>query len=397
MFEGLIDLPWWGYVLAALAITHVTIISVTLYLHRNQTHLALDLHPVVGHFFRFWLWLTTGMVTREWVAVHRKHHAKVETAEDPHSPQVRGIHTVLWLGAWLYRKESNIQETLEKYGYGTPNDWVERNIYTPLTYVGPAFMLLINIVLFGLYPGFAIWVVQMLWIPFWAAGVINGVGHFFGYRNYEVADASKNIVPWGIIIGGEELHNNHHAHASSARFSSRRWEIDLGWFYIRVLKLVKLARVKKLAPQLLIQPDKGHCDFDTLRAVLNSRFQVMANFVKDALRPVYREEVRKARKEDRARWTLLKRAKMLMIREGSQLDETHRTSLNKALELNPKLKTVYAMKQGLQEIWGRSTTTQEHLLHALEEWCHEAEASGIEALRDFSLKLRGYTLARSGP
>lgn len=393
MFERLIDLPWWGYALAVLGMTHATIVSVTVYLHRNQTHLALDLHPVISHFFRFWLWLTTGMVTREWVAVHRKHHAQVETATDPHSPQIQGIHKVLWLGAWLYRKEADREETLEKYGCGTPDDWIERWIYTPCTYWGPALMLLINLTLFGAWPGATMWIVQMLWIPFWAAGVINGVGHFCGYRNYEVSDASKNIVPWGIIIGGEELHNNHHAYASSAKFSSRRWEFDLGWTYIRLLMQLKLAQVKKLAPELIVKSDKGYCDFDTVRAVLNNRFQVMANFAKDVLRNVHREEMRKARLQGNAHCALLKRVKRLLIRERSQLNEAHRVSLNQALDLNPKLKTVYAMKQGLQEIWGRSAATQEHLLQALEEWCRAAEASGIEALRDFSLKLRGYTLA----
>lgn len=393
MFERLIDLPWWGYALAVLGMTHVTIVSVTVYLHRNQTHLALDLHPVISHFFRFWLWLTTGMVTREWVAVHRKHHAQVETAADPHSPQIQGIHKVLWLGAWLYRKEARRDDTLEKYGCGTPDDWIERCIYTPCTYWGPALMLLIDLTLFGAWPGATMWIVQMLWIPFWAAGVINGVGHFCGYRNYEVSDASKNIVPWGIIIGGEELHNNHHAYASSAKFSSRRWEFDLGWTYIRLLMKLKLAQVKKIAPKLIVKSDKGYCDFDTVRAVLNTRFQVMANFAKDVLRNVHREEMQKARLQGKEYCALLKRARRLLIREGSLLNEAHRTSLNQALELNPKLKTVYAMKQGLQEIWERSAATQEHLLQALEEWCRAAEASGIEALRDFSSKLRGYTLA----
>lgn len=395
MFERLIEFPWWGYALTALAMTHATIISVTLYLHRNQTHLALDLHPIVSHFFRFWLWLTTGMVTKEWVAVHRKHHSRVETAEDPHSPQVQGIHKVLWLGAWLYRKEAHVDATLEKFGYGTPDDWVERYIYTPYTYLGPVLMLLINLALFGAWAGLAIWIIQMLWIPFWAAGVINGVGHYWGYRNFEVSDASKNIVPWGIIIGGEELHNNHHAYASSAKFSSYRWEIDLGWLYIRLLSGLKLARIRKIIPQLIVKPNKKQCDFDTVRAVLNTRFQVMANFAKDVLRHVYREEVRKARLEDRERCALLKHAKMLMVRERSQLNEAHRVSLNKALELAPKLKTVYAMKQRLQDTWERSAATQEHLLNALEDWCRAAEASGIEALQDFSLKLRGYTLAAS--
>ena len=210
IFSGLLDLPWWGYVVAALALTHVTIASVTIYLHRCQAHRALDLHPAVAHFFRFWLWLTTGMVTKEWAAIHRKHHARCETAEDPHSPQIYGINRVLWGGVFLYVKESFNKETLERYGQGTPDDWIERNVYTPLSVRGLFLMGAVNIALFGLVPGMLILLTQIVWIPFWAAGVINGVGHFFGYRSWDVPvpDASRNILPIGMLIGGEELHNN---------------------------------------------------------------------------------------------------------------------------------------------------------------------------------------------
>ena len=390
--DGVIDLPAWGYVLVALGVTHITIASVTIYLHRCQAHRALDLHPAVSHLLRFWLWLTTGMVTRQWVAIHRKHHAHVESSEDPHSPQVQGINTILWLGAWVYHRESRKRETVEKYGRGTPEDWIERRLYTPHPSLGIASLLIIDLVLFGL-PGAAIWLTQMAWIPFWAAGVINGIGHYAGYRNYEVADASKNIVPWGLIIGGEELHNNHHAYASSAKFSIKRWEFDLGWGYIRVLSALGLARVKKLPPALVIRDDKNTFDLETVRAVVNNRVQVMANFIKEVMQDVWAEEMRKTRSHNHEHWSLLRRARRLMCREASLLTETKRGQLYQALDLNPTLQKVYAMKQRLQEVWSKSATTQEHVLKALEDWCKAAETSGIDALREFSANLKRYELS----
>src|SRR6478735_11598456 len=263
MFSGWFDLPWWGIALAVLAMTHVTIAAVTIYLHRCQAHRALDLHPIASQFFRFWLWLTTGMVTKEWAAIHRKHHAKCETVDDPHSPQIYGINRVLWGGVFLYVKEAFNKETMERYGHGTPDDWVERNVYSSHSILGLFLTGAINVALFGLIPGLAILVVQIIWIPFWAAGVINGIGHYFGYRSYGVADASTNIVPWGILIGGEELHNNHHAYASSAKLSSKWYEFDIGWLYICMLSALGLAKVKKVAPK----PRFGEAravDLDTL-------------------------------------------------------------------------------------------------------------------------------------
>ena len=392
MLEGLIVLPWWGYIIAALILTHVTIAAVTIYLHRHQAHRALTLHPVVSHFFRFWLWLTTGMITREWAAIHRKHHAKVETADDPHSPQVAGIRKVLWDGADLYRREAKNRETIEKYGHGTPDDWLERNIYTPHNGKGIVLMLVIDLALFGPI-GITIWAVQMIWIPLFAAGVINGIGHYWGYRNFEVADASTNIVPWGVLIGGEELHNNHHTFGSSAKLSSKWWEFDIGWMYIRILETLGLARVKKIPPELTCDTAKQHVDLDTVKAVITGRFQVMAQFAHEVMHNVYREELKKADRTDRESWTLLKRARRLMVRETAQLDEAARGLLQRALELNDRLKTVYAMKQKLVDIWNRRAATQEHLIQALQEWCREAEATGIESLRRFSQKLRTYTLA----
>jgi len=292
MTNGFWDIPWWGYIVVALVLTHITIASVTIFLHRHQTHRAIDLHPVVSHFFRFWLWLTTGMITKEWVAIHRKHHAKVETEDDPHSPQILGINKVLLEGAELYKLESKNTETLEGYGHETPDDWLERNIYQHNNY-GIALMLLLNFVLFG-FIGISIWAIQMAWIPFFAAGVINGIGHWRGYRNFEPQDASTNIVPWGILIGGEELHNNHHAFASSAKFSSKWWEFDLGWGYIKILQGMGFASIKKIAPELVINQDKLEIDLDTVSAVITNRLHVMSHYAKNVVARVYRDEKVKA-------------------------------------------------------------------------------------------------------
>ncbi len=389
MFDGLLNLSLGGYIIATLVMTHITIAAVTIFLHRHQAHWALDLHPAVSHFFRFWLWLTTGMMTKAWVAIHRKHHAKCETEQDPHSPQILGLRTVLWRGAELYQAEAANKETLEKYGHGTPNDWVERNIYTPYTFLGIVLMLITDLVLFGL-AGITIWAIQMIWIPFWAAGVINGVGHFWGYRNYECTDASTNIIPFGIIIGGEELHNNHHTFASSAKLSSKWWEFDIGWMYIRILAFLGLARIKKVAPKPVLDPAKPAVDMDTLKAIVTNRFQVMAHYSREVIGRVNREELNKM--DDAQHRSLLKRARALLAREESLMDDSARRKLAKVLETSNALETVYQFKLRLQDIWKRSAETQENLLHQLQEWCHQAEATGIKALQDFAEHLRGYSL-----
>jgi stearoyl-CoA desaturase (Delta-9 desaturase) len=388
MIDGLLNLSLWGYVAAALIMTHVTIAGVTIYLHRHQTHRGLDLHPIPSHFFRFWLWLTTGMVTKEWVAIHRKHHAKVETKDDPHSPQIYGIRKVFWQGAELYRAESKNQETLDNYGHNTPDDWLERNVYTKHSALGVAIMFVIDVLLFGA-AGITIWAIQMAWIPVTAAGVINGIGHWWGYRNYECADASTNIVPWGILIGGEELHNNHHSFGSSAKLSSKWWEFDIGWLYIRILEILGLARVKKVASEPVIVAAKPMIDMDTVKAVIAHRFRVMAHYAEDVLERVHKEEVRLANGAYRA---MLKRAKALLVREESLMSEEAKHRLQSVLSVSQRLEIVYQYKQRLQEIWQRSTATQEHLLHALQEWCKQAEATGIQALQDFAHRLRGYSL-----
>jgi len=386
MLEGLISLPWWGYVVAALVFTHITIAAVTIYLHRHQSHRALDLHPVVSHFFRLWLWLTTGMVTKQWAAIHRKHHATSDKPGDPHSPVVYGIKKVLLEGSELYRAEARNAETIEKYGHGTPDDWIERKLYTPHSGKGVLVMMLVDVALFGPI-GLTIWAVQMAWIPITAAGIINGIGHWWGYRNYEVADTSTNIVPWGIIIGGEELHNNHHTFGSSAKLSSKWWEFDIGWLYIRTLETFGLARVKKIPPELTYDKAKNHIDLETVRAVIAARYRLMAHFARDVLKHVHREELRNL-VTDRDRLNLVKRARRLMVREPRLLDDAARTRLANALAQSQALNTVYTMRQKLADVWQRSATTQEHLIHALQEWCQEAESTGIQALREFAAKLR---------
>ncbi len=388
MFYGLLDLSFWGYVVATLIMTQITIAAVTVYLHRHQAHRALDLHPAVSHFFRFWLWLATGMVTKEWVAVHRKHHARCETPEDPHSPQVFGINKVLWEGAELYKAEAAKPDTLDRYSHGTPNDWVERRLYGRYPNRGILLMFLIDLLLFGL-PGITIWAVQMIWIPFFAAGVINGIGHYWGYRNYETQDASANIVPWGFIIGGEELHNNHHAYASSAKFSTKWWELDLGWLYIRALAALGLARVKKVPPKAVLVPGKVKVDGDTLSAIITNRLQVMAYYANNVVQRVHREELHEARGAYRR---VLKRARALMVREDSRMTDDCRRRLQNVLNSSQALKTVYEFRNQLQAIWSQRSASQEKLLQALQEWCRQAEATGIRALVEFAQTLRTYSL-----
>jgi stearoyl-CoA desaturase (Delta-9 desaturase) len=388
---GLIDLSWWASVLVILGLTHVTIAAVTIFLHRHQAHRALDLHPVVSHFFRGWLWLTTGLVTREWVAVHRKHHAKCETPEDPHSPQIYGINTVLFEGAELYAREARNTATLERYGHGTPDDWLERHLYAKRSLLGVSFMLVIDLILFGPI-GLTIWAVQMLWIPFFAAGVINGIGHYWGYRNFAPNDTSKNIVPWGILVGGEELHNNHHAYATSAKLSSQWWEFDLGWLYIRLLEMLGLARVRRVAPPIRFDPTKRRCDAGTLQAVITHRYQVLATFAR-CLKQTALEEIRTL--QARATLGLRESRALHAIQQGLQRDaetlpEPERVVLKRALDASTVLRTLYAMRQELAALWSRSTASKEQLVKQLEDWCQRAEESGIRALQEFSRTLRCY-------
>ncbi|MDD3518669.1 MAG: fatty acid desaturase, partial [Chromatiales bacterium] len=379
MFYGFVELPWWGYVVVTLIATHLTILGVTIYLHRAQAHRAVDLHPVVAHLFRFWLWLTTGMVTREWVAIHRKHHAKAETPEDPHSPHVFGIRKVLLQGAELYRAEARNRETVERYGHGTPDDRIERVLYGRFPNYGIVLLLLLDLLLFGV-AGITIWAVQMLWIPFWAAGVINGAAHFWGYRNYEMTgESSTNICNVGLLIGGEELHNNHHAFPGSARFSRHWWEFDVGWMYIRLLAWLGLAQVRRVAPRPYVDPAKRGADMETVRAVVTARMQVMADYARCVMQPVLKEERARADASCRA---LLRRARRLLLREEGRMDERARERLSQALDRSQSLRTVYEFRARLQAVWGRAHASHEALLHALQDWCAQAEASGVRALRE---------------
>ncbi|MBS0544704.1 MAG: fatty acid desaturase [Proteobacteria bacterium] len=390
---SLLELPWWGYVLVTLGLTHVTIVSVTIFLHRQQAHHALTLHPIASHFFRFWLWLTTGMVTKEWVAIHRKHHAATGTIADPHSPRTHGIRKVLWEGAELYQKESRNAATIEKYGHGTPDDWIERRLYTRHAVLGVGIMLVMDILLFGPI-GLTIWAVQMAWIPFFAAGVINGVGHHWGYRNFVPSDASRNIVPWGVLIGGEELHNNHHAYSTSARFSYHWWEFDLGWTYIRILAFLHLAKVLRVASGVRLNPAKTRCDAATLQAVITHRYEVLARFAR-SLRQTTVDEIHSLGASARPglkEATALDAAKRWLLADARALPEPERLALERALHDSVVLRTIDAMRQDLAALWGRSTLSTELLVRHLENWCRRAEESGIGALREFSRTLRRYDL-----
>ncbi len=387
LLQGYLSLSPVELVIWTLVVTHITIASVTIFLHRTQAHNSLSLHPLMSHFFRFWLWLTTGMVTRQWVAIHRKHHAKCETEEDPHSPQVKGIRTVLLQGSELYRAEAACRETLEKYGQGTPDDWIERHLYSRYPYAGIALLLSINFLLFGPI-GITIFAVQMLWIPFWAAGVINGIGHYWGYRNFETRDASRNIVPWGIFIGGEELHNNHHAHGASARLSSKWWEFDIGWLYIRLLSLLGLAKVRKLAPRARSVTNKQGVDVETVRAVIRNRFHILQVYGRQVIRPVLQSERRSL---DNYR-KLYRQLRRWMTREDLTLGVRDNYVLNEALQQSKRLETVYRFKQQLKELWLRSSANQSKRLQWLQQWCADAERTGIEVLQEFAAYLKGYTV-----
>ncbi len=388
MHLSLLTLPWWGYVIVTLALTHITIAGVTIFLHRSQAHRALDLHPVVSHVFRFWLWLTTGMVTKEWVAIHRKHHAKCETAEDPHSPQVLGIKKVLFEGAELYRAESRNQETLDKYGRGTPDDWIERNVYSPHSGKGLVLMLAINLVLFGPI-GLTIWAVQMAWIPVTAAGIINGIGHYWGYRNFAAEDASTNIVPWGIIIGGEELHNNHHAYGTSAKLSARWYEFDIGWMYIRMMSMLGLAKVLRVAPKVNWQPVRSNVDLGMLQAVITHRYDVVTRYA-SSMKQVLADEVNRLRANAHMPQVDLSHLRQWLRLEPAAMQTRDKAELDKMLAGSDKLNTIYRMRTELSAVWERSSASKEQLVKQLQDWCQNAEASGIEALQEFSQRLRRY-------
>ena len=387
--SGIFDFPWWGYAIAALVLTHITIVAVTVFLHRHQAHRALELHPAVSHFFRLWLWLTTGMVTKEWVAVHRKHHAKCETLQDPHSPQVLGLNRVLWGGVFLYVKEANRLDTLERYGLGTPGDWLERNVYSRFQVVGLTLMGVADVILFGVVPGALVFAAQIAWIPFWAAGVINGIGHNWGYRHWSTPDASTNIVPFGLLIGGEELHNNHHAYPTSAKLSNKWYEFDIGWLYIRILEAFQLAKVKHVPPAPHFTAPKPAVDPDTLQAIIDCRYEVLARYAR-SLKRTYAEELGKLRRFSPQDARALSALRKWLYRDEQRLRDAERIKL---AEMLPKLRgshTMYSMRSELAAVWGRSTATRDQVVKQLQDWCQRADASGVDELQKFSRHLRSY-------
>lgn len=381
---GLLDLSLVGYIVATIILTQITIAAVTLYLHRCQAHRAIDLHPVISHFFRFWLWLTTGQNTKAWAAIHRKHHAFCETENDPHSPQILGLKKVMREGAELYQKEAKNEETLAKYGKGTPDDWIERKLYTPYNFLGIAIMFVLDLILFGL-PGITIWAIQMIWIPFWAAGVINGVGHFWGYRNYECPDAARNVSAVGFFIGGEELHNNHHTYPTSAKFSVKWYEFDIGWMYIKTLKFFRLAKVNRVPPKLVRQTQQQPISAEMLAEVINNRFQLMAQYTNDVVKPLWRAEKAKA---SEAIHELYLRARRGLMRDERLLKQHDREHLQQLLAHSEMLRIVQEFRERLQALWAKSAMTRDELILALRKWCEEAEATGIRVLQDFAASVR---------
>jgi len=385
---GLTHASGWTKVIYFFIVTQLTIFSVTLYLHRSQTHRGVDFHPVLAHFFRFWSWVSTGMVTKEWVAIHRKHHAKCETEEDPHSPKYFGINTVLWKGVDLYRVASHDTASIEKYGLGAPNDWLERHLYTPHAYWGPVLTFTVNILLFGFW-GLAISALQMVWIPFWAAGVVNGIGHWWGYRNFETADMATNLTPWGFFIGGEELHNNHHAFPSSAKFALRKWEFDIGWVAIRLFETLGLAKVLRVAPSLDVRPNVQLPDAETLKALLSHKFEVMTDYFRGVIAPTLREEAGNAGNGLAA---IPRRMRRALGNGGRWLDHASRERMTTLVEHRPTLRTVCDFRARLASLLERGNGGAEAMLANLTEWCREAEATGIATLAEFSARLRGYAL-----
>ena len=387
--DGLVGATGWQVLIFTLVVTHITIASVTIFLHRSQAHKSLDLHPIASHFFRFWLWLTTGMVTKEWVAIHRKHHAKCETHDDPHSPVTRGIKTVLLRGSELYRSEAKNQETLAKYGHQTPNDWIERNLYTRYSWQGVGLMLVLNVLMFGVI-GLTVWAVQMLWIPITAAGIINGIGHWWGYRNFEAVDSSTNVSPWGILIGGEELHNNHHTYPTSAKLSVKPYEFDIGWLYISVLQSLGLAKVRKTPPLMKLGQAKAVADGQTLEAIIAHRYEVMAQYAAD-LKAACVAEIERLKSEGASGGTTLAQmqlARRWLHRDQDKIPADVLPQLQQVIQHSPGLGKLVAMREELRQLWTRTNVSAEQLLVDLQAWCRKAEESGIVALQQFAMDLK---------
>jgi stearoyl-CoA desaturase (delta-9 desaturase) len=382
---GFLNLSFWGYVLVTFLMVQVTFMGVTLYLHRDATHRSLDLHPALRHFFRLWLWMSSGIVTKEWVAVHRKHHARCETPDDPHSPVIYGLKKVLLEGAELYGVAARDPEVTEKFGRGTPDDWMERNVYLRHRNLGIVLMVLVDLLLFGV-PGIIVIAVQMLANPLMAAGVVNGIGHYYGYRNFECPDAARNVMPWGFLVAGEELHNNHHAFPSSAKFSVQRWEFDIGWLYIRVFQALGLARVIRVAPSPVKVEPRVHIDLENVRAVIVNRMHVLREYTRSVTLPVFREELRVAGDK------LSSRVRKLLVREPALLDQQARSRLSEVLASNQTLKTVHEFRERMAVMWSGANMSNEKLVQHLRDLIAQAEASRIKVLQDFANTLRSYAM-----
>lgn len=387
LVNGVLDLSAWQVVLYTLIMTHISIVSITVYLHRAMAHRAMDVHPALAHFFRFWCWFTMATITKEWISVHRKHHAKCETDEDPHSPVRKGLKTVLSTGAELYQAEISKKETLERYGKGTPETWVDVNVYAKHKNLGVTLLGFMNIILLGPI-GITVWAIQMLWQPVHAAGIINGIGHAFGYRNFECADASRNITPIAIWIGGEELHNNHHTYPNSAKLSVKPWEFDIGWMYIQMFKSVGLVKNVRQGPVVHVDKNKTELDQDSALAAANNRFQIMAKFYQSVIKPVVNEKKEEANTKLAP---VMKRAKKLLSRDEILMTDQYRKQLAELIEYDEMVEKVYQMKQELQLVWKKRSASRDELLHAMQAWCKEAETSGIRALEEFSYSLKQYS------
>lgn len=386
--QGLVNNEWPMLLLYFAIMAQLTIFSVTIYLHRCQAHRGVELHPLVSHPMRMWLWLTTAMVTKEWVAIHRKHHAKCETEEDPHSPQVYGIGKVVFQGVQLYQIASDDKAIIDKYGAGCPNDWVERRLYSWMPGLGPTLLLIAEVAAFGVI-GISFWALQMLVIPVLAAGVVNGLGHWWGYRNFETDDTATNLTPWALLIGGEELHNNHHAFPSSARFALRKFEFDIGWALLRVFQALGLAKVRRVAPQLDRRPNISLPDSATLRALMVHRYKVMTDYFSGVIVPTWREEAQQAGDSLRQ---LPRRMRRALVNGGRWLEPAQRERLSQWISQHPQMATVYDYRQRLRAIYERSGQNADAMLESLRQWCHDAEASGNRALQEFAARLKGYTL-----
>ena len=376
LIHGLIPLNFIEYAIYTLVVTHITIVAITLYLHRGVCHSAIDIHPILSHFFRFWLWLTTSMRTADWVAIHRKHHAKVETSDDPHSPAVYGISKVILQGADLYHKEKNNKETIEKYSQNCPQDWMEEHVYTGRNNLGILLLFILNIILFGTV-GIIIWSIQMMWTPIFAAGGINGAGHYWGYRNYNTNDDSTNMSPVGIIIGGEELHNNHHAYPTAAKFSLRPWEFDIGWMYIKIFGAIGLCKVKRIAPMPIIQKNENTDSKLIAQSLLQSKLAVITDYTQKVLKPAYQKEK-------------FKLSFKLLADHPQRLNEHQENKINALLENSSTLHTIYILKNRLHEILHSRQTKHEQFIETLNIWSNEAKGHGIAALDDFLVRLRSY-------